>query len=62
MMNPGLLLLLGVGLGIALTLLVVGIAGLRQSFRAQRGIYLTGNNGMARRLPVSLPEPMEYYP
>lgn len=55
--DPGLILLLGIGTGIALTLLVVGIVGLRQSYRAQRGIYLPGNNGMARRSPVSLIEP-----
>jgi len=48
-MNPGLLLLIGAGLGCAFTLITIGMLGLSQSFRASKNIRLHGNSEFAPR-------------
>lgn len=49
-MNPGFLLLLGVGLGISITFFMIGIIGILHSYRVpKRTIRLYGNSSYAPR-------------
>jgi len=50
-MNPGLLLLIGVGLGSSITLFLIGVLGLTQSFRTFNKSRLHGNAEFAPRAP-----------
>lgn len=52
-MTPGHFLILGIGIGCALTLVIIGLLGLRQGLRISRGYYVPADPAMTHRPEIS---------